>query len=438
MAETAIAHWLADNIAMVSLIALTLGIIVSIWKDTNLGTLSLGLVLVIGYLMGGKAVKTLVGGYPTSLFLMLAGVMYLFAIAQVNGTLDKVVKLTVKSVKGNVAVLPIALFFLAFVLSSIGPGQISIGALMAAPVMALAAEVGIPPILMALVVGNGAQAGAMSPLSPNGIVGNGVLAKMGVTGWGMTMWLNMLVVHIVIAAIAYCLYGGLKLWKVQKKGEISALANIVVEPFDKKQVSTLVAIGILILCVVGGPFFKLTLDIGFVAFLLGSILILMKAADEKAAFKAISWGAIILVTGVATLVELMKNIGGMDLFAQIMSNFSTPFTVCLIVGFFAAIVSAYASTSGVIMPAFLPMAPLLLQNIGAPPEMLLALVSTIVVAGHLTDMSPLSTTGAVFISAAPDYIDRKPLFSGMMIWGLSMSVVGAVISWIMFGILGIP
>ncbi|NLI91649.1 MAG: C4-dicarboxylate ABC transporter, partial [Peptococcaceae bacterium] len=62
----------------------------------------------------------------------------------------------------------------------------------------------------------------------------------------------------------------------------------------------------------------------------------------------------------------------------------------------------------------------------------------IVVAGHLTDMSPLSTTGAVFISGAPDYIDRKPLFKGMMIWGISMSFVGAILCWILFTILRLP
>ncbi len=435
LANTAFAKTLAGNMDVISLLVLAAAIVITIWKDTNLGTLALGMALVVGYFIGGVNVKTLIAGYPTSLFLMLAGVTYLFGIAQSNGTLDKITKYMVKSVKGNVAVLPIVLFFLAFILSSIGPGQISISALVAAPAMVLAAEVGIPPLLMALIVGNGAQAGAMSPLSPNGIVGNSVLAKMGITGWEMTLWMNMLIAHIVVAAIAYVIYGGLKLWKTKdtENTAAKALAAMKVEPFNYQQISTLVAIGILIISVI---VFKL--DIGFMSFLLGSILILMKAGDEKAAFKTMPWGAIMLVTGVSVMVELMKNIGGMKLFAQIMSNFSTPLTVTLVVGFFAALVSAYASTSGVILPAFLPMAPLLLQQIGASPNELAALVSTIVVAGHLTDMSPLSTTGAVFISGAPDHIDRKPLYKGMMIWGLSMSVVGAVLCWVLFTILRLP
>lgn len=433
LANTEFAKFLAGNMDMISLIVLVLAIIISIWKDINLGILSLGLALVVGYFIGGVKIKTLIAGYPTSLLLMLVGVTFLFGIAQSNGTLDKITKYAVKSVKGKIALLPIVLFFLAFILSSLGPGQISISALLASPVMVLAAEVGIPPLLMALVVGNGAQAGAMSPLAPNGIVGNSVLAKMGVTGMEMTVWMNMLIVHIVVAAAAYVLYGGLKLWKIKDNEKAKTLAAMTVEPFNYQQISTLCAIGILIISVL---VFKL--DIGFMSFLLGSILILMKAGNEKAAFKTMPWGAIMLVTGVSVMVELMKNIGGMDLFAQIMSNFSTPFTATLVVGFFAALVSAYASTSGVIMPAFLPMAPLLLTQIGAPATALPALISTIIVAGHLTDMSPLSTTGAVFISGAPDHIERKPLYKGMTIWGFSMSVVGAVLCWLLFTIFRLP
>lgn len=434
LANTAFAQFLASNMDVISLVGLVLAIIVSIWKNTNLGTLALGLTLVIGHLIGGVSIKSLISAYPVSLLIMLAGVTFLFGIAQVNGTLDKITKYTVKSAKGNVAILPIVLFFLAFFLSSIGPGQISISALMAAPVMVLAAEVGIPPLLMALVVGNGAQAGAMSPLSPNGIIGNNVIHQMGIPDMSLQLWISMLLVHIVVATVAYFLYGGRKLWRVRNDANSPAkvLAAMVVEPFNFAQKATLAAIAILIISVIG-----FGLDIGLVSFLLGSILILMKCADEKAAFKAMPWGAIILVTGVSVMVGLMKDIGGIELFATIMANFSTPYTVTLVVGFFSAIVSAYASTSGVIMPAFLPMAPILLQKIGADPAGLSALLTTIVVAGHLTDMSPLSTTGAVFISGAPDSIDSKPLFKGMMIWGISMSVVGAVLCWILFTVLGL-
>ncbi len=424
---------LAANSGVISLVALVVAIVVSIWKNVNLGILSLALAYIIGVLIGGMKLKDLIAGYPSSLLLTLAGVTFLFGIAQTNGTLDKVTRYSVKLVKGKVALIPIVLFFLAFGLSSLGPGQISISALLAAPAMVLAAEVGIPPLLMALVVGNGAQAGAMSPLAPNGIVGNKVLEGMGITGVSMKLWMNMLVVHVIVAAAAYFIYGGRKLWKVEKNEKVDAFLNLQVEPFTFNQKATMISIALLVIAVVGFKF-----DVGFTAFVLSSILILMKAGDEKAAFKSMPWGAILLVTGVTVMVKLMQDVGGMDLFASIMSNFSTPMTATLVVGFFAALVSAYASTSGVIMPAFLPMAPLLLTQIGAPASDLMPLISTIIVAGHLTDMSPLSTTGAVFISGAPDSVDSRPIYKGMMIWGFSMAIFGAILCWLLFTILRIP
>lgn len=425
-------EYLQNNIALVSLIALVIAIIISIWKNVNLGMLSLGLAYIVGHLIGGMKVKDIVAGFPSDLLIMMAGVTFLFGIAQVNGTLEKVTDRTVRMVKGRVALIPVVLFFLAFALSSMGPGQISIAALLAAPSMVLATQVGIPPLLMALVVGNGAQAGAMSPLASNGIVGNSVLADMGVTGVSFDIWIWMLVAHIVVAVLAYFLFGGHKLWKSRDNTKVAELLKGEAVPFNTAQKQTLIAVGILVLVVIA-----FQVHVGMTAAMLGAILILLKAGDEKAAFKSMPWGAIMLVTGVSVMVKLMQSIGGMDLFASFIAQFSTPGTAILVVGFISGLVSAYASTSGVIMPAFLPMIPLLMTQIGMPQNMLMPMIITTIVCGHLTDMSPLSTTGAVFISGSPDTVDARPLYKGMLLWGLSMSVVGAILMWLIFTLLPI-
>jgi len=135
-------------------------------------------------------------------------------------------------------------------------------------------------------------------------------------------------------------------------------------------------------------------------------------------------------------VNLMSTVGGMDLFAKLIAKMSTASTVTLVAGFWSGLVSAYASTTGVILPAFLPMAQPLLKEVGGTN--LLALVSSIIVCGFIVDLSPLSTTGAVFVSNAGPKADKNKLFRNMLIWGLSMSVVGAVTSWIAFTLLGLP
>ena len=63
-------------------------------------------------------------------------------------------------------------------------------------------EVGINPLLMALVIGNGAQAGAMSPLAPPGIISANILSKYGLTGVGGVLLLNMFIVHLAVTILA--------------------------------------------------------------------------------------------------------------------------------------------------------------------------------------------------------------------------------------------
>jgi Na+/H+ antiporter NhaD/arsenite permease-like protein len=388
---------------------------------------------VVGVWLGGVKVATIIQGYPTSLFILLAGTTYLFAIAQANGTLDKVAKYAVKAVRGRAALLPIVLFVVAFALSAMGPGQITVSALLSGPAMLLADQVGISPLLMALVVGNGAQAGAMSPIAPPGIISKDLVAKMGLTDVSGTLWLNMFIVHAAVSVLAYFLFGGLRLWRAGKNGDGAAatVLNAPVEPFNWQQLATL--FGILLL-IAGAVFFKV--DIGLAAFFIGALLSLFKAVDEGKAIKAMPWNTILMVTGVTVLVNLMSNVGGMDLFASLIAKMSTANTVTLVAGFWSGLVSAYASTTGVILPAFLPMAPPLLKQLNSTD--LMPLVSSIIVCGFVVDLSPLSTTGAVFISNAGPKADKNKLFRNMLIWGLSMSVVGAVASWIAFTLLRLP
>jgi hypothetical protein len=77
------------------------------------------------------------------------------------------------------------------------------------------------------------------------------------------------------------------------------------------------------------------------------------------------------------------------------------------------------------------MVPSLVTRIGGGVSAL-AIASSINVGGHLVDISPLSTIGALCIASAIASTDSKKLFNQMMAWGLAMSVVGAVICYAVF------
>ena len=82
-----------------------------------------------------------------------------------------------------------------------------------------------------------------------------------------------------------------------------------------------------------------------------------------------------------------------------------------------------------VLPAFLPMVPgLALQLPGASA---MAIAMSMNIGGHLVDVSPLSTIGALCLAGAPAE-DSRPLFNQLLAWGLSMTVVGAVLCYLAF------
>ena len=49
--------------------------------------------------------------------------------------------------------------------------------------MAVAERAKIPPFLMTIMVAHGCVAGALSPIAPTGIIANGLMARMGMSGF---------------------------------------------------------------------------------------------------------------------------------------------------------------------------------------------------------------------------------------------------------------
>jgi di/tricarboxylate transporter len=160
-------------------------------------------------------------------------------------------------------------------------------------------------------------------------------------------------------------------------------------------------------------------------------LTLLKTVDEQKAIQRMPWNVILMVTGVTVLISVMEKTQGMDLFTSGLANLSTTATVVPIIAFGAGAISVYSSTSGVVMPAFLPMVPELAERVGGIEPLMLAW--SVTVGGGLVDLSSLSTVGALFLAAAPEGTNTRAMFNALLLWGLSMSVVGAALCWVLFG-----
>ena len=140
-----------------------------------------------------------------------------------------------------------------------------------------------------------------------------------------------------------------------------------------------------------------------------------------------------MVCGVTILVGLLDKTGGMKLLTALLATVSTQKSVTAMIAFVAGVISVYSSTSGVVLPTFIPTIPGLAAQVGGAN--LLSIAWSLFVGAHLVDISPLSTTGALCIASAPPTEDHRSLFNKLLAWGLCMSVVGAGISYVCFGLL---
>ena len=86
-------------------------------------------------------------------------------------------------------------------------------ALLAAPAMAVAGRVGIPALLMAIMAGNGALAGTLSPFAPGGIVANDVMSRIGLDGLEWQTYGYNVLAHLLVGMGGFVLFGGLKLFR---------------------------------------------------------------------------------------------------------------------------------------------------------------------------------------------------------------------------------
>jgi di/tricarboxylate transporter len=401
--------------ALLSLLALLAVIGGSLTSRINVGILAVALAWPIAIFAAGWKVDAVMATFPSTLFLTLVGVSVLFGVAQANGTMRAIAQSTVGLLRGRAALLPLLFFLMACALSTAGPGAISATALMAPIAMGIAVRARMPVLLAALMVGNGANAGNLSPISAVGVIVHNAMAKIGLDGHVWGVWTANFTAHALAALAAWALFGGPALRTSAVSDPLTAR-----EPLTSRHWST---IGILALWVTSVVAFKL--NPGLSAFVAASVMILAGLADDAATVREVPWAVILMVCGVSVLIGVLEKTGGMDLFTTLLSRIATPRTVNGAIAGITGLISTYSSTSGVVYPAFIPAVPGLVQKLGGGDALQVAM--SINVGAALVDVSPLSTIGALCIAALPrDSTDAKRLFRQLLLWGFSMTIAGAL------------
>lgn len=436
---------------LISILVLAVVFVIATTRSVNMGALAFAAAFGVGTLVADLDADGVFAGFPGDLFVVLVGVTYLFAIARANGTTDWLVHAAVRLVRGRVALIPWVMFALTGALTAIGAVSPAAVAIVAPIALSFAARYRISPLLMGAMVVHGAQAGGFSPISIYGSIVNGIVEREKLPGSEITLFLASLLVNLVIAGVVFVVCGGLRLWSqgAVAEGEDTGSAGsgggsgatgegngggtrtapaptaVVTRPdapgavpLTAPVIATLVSLVALVVAVLG-----FDLDAGLTAITLAVVLSTAWPDDSRRAVSEIAWPTVLLICGVLTYVGVLDQMGTITWAGEGVGGIGVPLLAAVLLCYIGAIVSAFASSVG-IMGALIPLAvPFLAQGeIGA-----VGMVAALAVSATVVDVSPFSTNGALVLAAAPD-VDRERFFRQLMAYGgIVVAAVPAVV-----------
>ncbi|GIF00080.1 SLC13 family permease [Paractinoplanes rishiriensis] len=443
------------SVELVSILVLAVIFLIATIRPVNLGALAIVAAFVLGLavLEGAdldEKTDAIFAGFPGDLFVILVGVTYLFAIASANGTVDWLVHAAIRAVQGRIGLIPWIMFLVTACLTAMGAVVPASVAIIAPIGMGFALRYGINPLMMGLLIINGASAGGFSPISIFGGITNGVVEKAGLPGNPTLLFLASFFVNLAISLVAFFMWGGRDLLRRRVSTAPANAAPTNAAPtnaaptnaaptdaaptedpepitLDRNRIMTIV--GLLGLAV-AALFFDL--NVGLVAITVAVILTLAAPDSARDAVNHVAWPTVLLVCGIVLYVGVMQSIGTIDWLGEEVATVGTPLIAALVICFIGAAVSAFASTTG-ILGALIPLAVPFLTGTDAVGAV--GLITALALSSSIVDSSPFSTSGALTVANTPE--DRRDyVYKGLMRWGFSMVVLIPILTWLIFVVPG--
>ncbi|WP_172384351.1 SLC13 family permease [Streptomyces sp. MNP-20] len=459
---------------LIAIGALVLVFAIATFTSVHMGALALVAAFAVGSTVAHENADDVFGGFPGDLFVVLVGVTFLFAVAKNNGTIEWLVHAATKAVGGRIALIPWVMFLITAALTAVGavvPAAVGV----IAPIgMSLCARYGIRPLLMGLLVANGGCAGGFSPASVYGSITNGVVERNDLPSSPALLFAMTFLFSVALSVVAYFMFGGRQLLGRRAQdtetadgaapngsagpdsavgpagpggatpGPVGtappgtapaggtatatvALAKPVVAPgLDVSRSLTLLG---LLGMVAGALFWEW--NVGLMALTVVVVLTLVDPDAAKGAVDRCAWSTVLLVCGVVTFVGVMERMRTIEWLGDSVAKIDSPLLGALLICAVGAVVSAFASTTG-ILGALIPLAvPFLMDGQVSAIGLIIALA----ISSSVVDSSPLSTSGALVTANAPEE-QRPQIFSALMRWGMSMTLVAPLATWALFVIPG--
>ena len=456
---------------LISILVLVAMFVIATVLPINIGILAFVAAFVLGLTLtdldGGAILDD---GFPAELAVTLIGITLLFAMARNNGTIDWLLALALRAVRGRLIAIPWVMFAMTGVLTAFGAVSPAAVAIIAPVALGFAYRFAINPLLMGIMVVHGAQAGGFSPISIYGTITNQVVEQSNLEGSPLTLFLASLFFNLGIAIVGFFVFGGRALLSrrthdVERGAEggtepsgaaarraetraagaagtedagagttpgsattattsrdtgtdTDSTTSLTPTPYQVITLLGLIGLGI------GTLFYDL--DVGLSALTVALVLALISPHSQKSAIQHISWSVVLLIGGVLTYVFVLQELGTVEYAGNAVLAVGAALLAALLLCYVGGIVSAFASSTA-LLPFIIPLAVPLLQEggggIGA-----VGMVAALAVSSTVVDVSPFSTNGAIVLanSAAED---QDHVYRMLLIFGFSVVAVAPAVAW---------
>ncbi|NIP14470.1 MAG: hypothetical protein GWM88_06960 [Pseudomonadales bacterium] len=406
-------------IELLLIVCLVVIFLVPIFFDVNVGIVAFITAFLVGALAMDLSARQVLSGFPDNMFVMLVGITLLLAIAHQNGTVDWIVSKLVRAARGRLVLLPWVLFFTALITASLGP--------VAAPVLfvigvGFVSRYGLNPLLVAAMIIHGTQSGAYSPIAPYGVVIGELAATAGIGYSPVAVYLGVVAFHVLLAALVFVLLGGGAL--AGQRVEVAVAETGEAPRLDRQRGLTLIGFACLILGLV-----VYQINLGFLAMSIALVLLLTgPREDRQAAVGNIAWPVVLVIAGVLTYVGLLQHAGATDWLATQAKTLGSPLLMGLVLCFIVAVVTGVASTIGTIGILVPLSAPFVLAGDLEATGLLTAMA----VSAAVSDISPYSTWGAMFLATAGQVLKRQEMLQAQLKYTIVMVVLMPILAWLVF------
>ena len=428
----------------ISILALVLIFTIATKVPINMGILAFAGAFLVGGWVSGIPIDDIVDAFPGDIFLIVAGITLLFAIAKANGTINIIVESALRLVHGRRWALVWMMFLLSGALMALGSPM---AAGMLAPIaMRLAGKKKINPLLMGMAINHGALGCAFSPITIYGAFVNGLIKSAGYEANPMLLFIVPFALNTLFLAVLFAIYGRDLLHELPEDrdeitgagagaptrphpspGSGTASATAVLPdvdvightPFNRERAATL--IGILLLAVGSVAF---NVDVGVSSICISTVLLLMAPKKMPRIEDKVAWPAVVLVCGMLTYMTVLKQNGTLDFLGDAATHLGSPLAAALILLYAAAIISAVGSsigTLGIALPLAAPM--LAAGELGA-----LGFIIALAFASTVVDVSPFATNGSIVVAEA-DVEDRQRFQRNVLAYCGLVVLLAPLVAW---------